>query len=148
MSEKNESGTLDGLSGDQLQNTVQNIVRDPAFGRLLAEMQGKSPGEATDIPPITPEMMAKLPQMMAALSPLVGGMRQEKEKEEKGEKGEKKPDGDGHKDTKSEAEKRKKLLAALRPYLSDGRREAMDSILKVTEMTDLLGGFHLPGSKS
>jgi hypothetical protein len=39
----------------------------------------------------------------------------------------------------NEADKRKKLLSALSPYLSDTRRGAVDQILKVTEMTDLLG---------
>jgi hypothetical protein len=70
-------------------------------------------------------MMQKLPQMMSALAPLVGGKGEEK--------------SSGGKKEPNEGEKRKRLLSALRPYLSDNRREALDQVLKVTEMTDLLG---------
>ena len=119
---------LSQMSGEELQGAIQNIMADPAFGQLLGQLQGKSPdaAEKPAMPAITPEMMQKLPQMMSALAPLVGG----------GGKSEK-TDGGGI--GRDEGEKRKKLLAALRPYLSDSRRGAVDQILKVTEMTDLLG---------
>ena len=125
-----------GLSSEQLQSAVQSILGDPAFGKLLAQVQGKSPEEPSAVPAITPEMMAKLPQMMTALAPLVqsGGGSEDKSQ-------------DPGKEGAADAEKRKKLLLALRPYLSEGRRDAVDGILKVTEMTDLLGGLHLPGSR-
>lgn len=138
MSETNDT-MLSGLSGDQLQNAVQSILRDPAFGKLLSEVQGKREDEPPAVPAITPEMMAKLPQMMTALAPLVGSSA--------GESHAKKEGGDT-KSTANDAERRKKLLMALRPYLSEGRRDALDGIVKVTEMTDLLGGLHLPGSHS
>jgi len=131
MSEK--PGDLSGMSGEQLQSTVQSIVSDPAFGRLLAQMQGKTDvpaeSEPPQIPAITPEMMAKLPQMMSALAPIVGGSQSGG-----GEQS-------GGRSAPNDAERRKKLLAALKPYLSDHRREAVDGILKVTEMTELLGGL-------
>lgn len=136
MSEE-KANALGNLSGEQLQSAVQSILGDPAFGKLLAQVQGKSPEETPAVPSITPEMMAKLPQMMSALAPLVQSGAGAEEKPKEGSKG-----GAG------EAEKRRKLLLALRPYLSDGRREAVDGILKVTEMTDLLGDLHLPGSRS
>lgn len=136
MSEE-KANTLGNLSGEQLQSAVQSILEDPAFGKLLAQVQGKSPEETPAVPAITPEMMAKLPQMMSALAPLVQASAGAEEKPKEGGKG-----------GADEAEKRRKLLLALRPYLSDGRREAVDGILKVTEMTDLLGGLHLPGSRS
>ena len=139
MSETNDT-MLSGLSGDQLQNAVQSILRDPAFGKLLSEVQGKGEDEPPAVPAITPEMMAKLPQMMTALAPLVGSGAA-------GESHAKKEGGDT-KIAVNDAERRKKLLMALRPYLSEGRRDALDGILKVTEMTDLLGGLHLPGSHS
>lgn len=125
---------LSSLSGEELQKTVSSILSDPAFGKILGELSGqtvpqKESAEPKAVPQITPEMMAKLPQMMSALAPLVSGMRGEKK-----ESGETKP-------AASEAEKRKKLLAALKPYLSSSRRDAVDSIMKVTEMTDLLSKF-------
>ena len=120
---------LNGLSGEQLQTAVQSILSDPAFGKLLREVQGGESEQPPAIPTVTPEMMAKLPQMMSALSPLLSGG--------KGGGEGRKEDGPGG--STGDAEKRKRLLAALKPYLSSSRRDAVDSILKVTEMTDLMG---------
>lgn len=119
------------MSGEELQGAVQSILANPAIGQLLGQLQGKPAEEAKEaqaapaVPTITPEMMQKLPQMMSALAPLVSG-------------GGKDSQSGGKKDL-NDGEKRKRLLAALRPYLSDNRRGAVDQILKVTEMTDLLG---------
>ena len=75
--------------------------------------------------------------MMAALAPLTGA-------------GKDSPSAQGSdKASLHDAEKRKRLLAALKPYLSGSRREAVDSIMKVTEMTDLIGrmGIGAPGTR-
>ena len=121
---------LSSLSGEELQSAVSGILSDPAFGKLLSELTGKgeapaAPEAKEKISSIPPEMLSKLPQMLSALSPLIkdGG---KKKGEDKGSSGD-------------EAEKRRRLLLALKPYLSDSRREAVDSIMKVTEMTDLMG---------
>ena len=122
------SGDISNMSGEELQGAVESILASPAFSQILGQLHGKSGEEETKapaVPAITPEMMQKLPQMMSALAPLVGG------------KGEGKSSG-GKKEL-NEGEKRKRLLSALRPYLSDNRRDALDQVLKVTEMTDLLG---------
>ena len=130
-------GALSGISGEQLQAAVQSIAADPAFGKLLGELQGKSGDAPVQIPPVTPEMMAKLPQMMSALAPLVSG----------GDGGKKSPAvQDAEKVSLHDAEKRKKLLAALKPYLSGSRRDAVDSIARMTELTDLLSTLKPPGS--
>lgn len=129
---------LSSISGEDLQKTVASILGNPAFGKILGELSGKTaptPEETpapqnVSTPQITPEMMAKLPQMMSALAPLLSGMQ-----------GEKKESGGAEKSSASDAEKRKKLLAALKPYLSSSRRDAVDSIMKVTEMTDLISQF-------
>lgn len=125
------SQDISNLSGEELQGAVQSILSNPAFSQLLGQLQGKGDSEESktpSVPTITPEMMQKLPQMMSALAPLVGGGGKESSSGGTG-----KGLGDG--------EKRKRLLAALRPYLSDSRRGAVDQILKVTEMTDLLGAL-------
>lgn len=122
------SQDISNMSAEELQGAVQSILSNPAFGQILGQLQGKGEEEQNPpaMPAITPEMMQKLPQMMSALAPLMGGAGKEKSSGGSAK--------DGH-----EGEKRKRLLAALRPYLSDGRRDAVDQILKVTEMTDLLG---------
>lgn len=122
------SQDISNMSAEELQGAVQSILSNPAFGQILGQLQGKGEEEQKNpaMPAITPEMMQKLPQMMSALAPLMGGAGKEKSSGGSAK--------EGH-----EGEKRKRLLAALRPYLSDGRRDAVDQILKVTEMTDLLG---------
>ena len=122
------SPDISNMSGEELQGAVESILASPAFSQILGQLQGKSAEEDQKkpaVPAITPEMMQKLPQMMSALAPLVGGKGEEK--------------SSGGKKEPNEGEKRKRLLSALRPYLSDNRREALDQVLKVTEMTDLLG---------
>lgn len=123
------SRDISNMSGEELQGAVQSILSNPAFAQILGQLQGKDGGEeakAPAVPSITPEIMQKLPQMMSALAPLIGGS---------------KGSGTDGKKEQSDNEKRRRLLAALRPYLSDGRRGAVDQILKVTEMTDLLGSL-------
>ena len=122
------SGDISNMSGEELQGAVESILSSPAFSQILGQLQGKSGEEEQKkpaVPAITPEMMQKLPQMMSALAPLVGGKGEEK--------------SSGGKKELNDGEKRKRLLSALRPYLSDNRRDALDQVLKVTEMTDLLG---------
>ena len=65
------------LSSEALGHAVSSILADPAFGRLLSELRGEG-GEAAAsaepaVPAVTPQMLEKLPQMMAALRPLVEG---------------------------------------------------------------------------
>jgi len=76
-------------------------------------------------------MMAKLPDMMRALAPMVSGAAS----------GSSDGAGGGSGGGKNDAEKRKRLLSALKPYLSANRRDAVDGLLRVTEMTDMLGNL-------
>ncbi len=121
---------LSSMNPADLQNAVQTILGDPAFGKLLGEITGGGEEKAAPaaVPQISPDMLSKLPQMMSALAPLLSG----------GEKKSNSTAGD-------DGEKRKRLLAALRPYLSGARRDAVDSIMKVTEMTDIMGKMGLGG---
>ncbi len=135
-----EGKDLSAMQPEELQNAVQSILKDPAFAKLVGELSGKEPAPeekqesvpVASVPQIPPEMLAKLPQMMSALSPLLSGTKDGKK-------------DDGPSAGRDDAEKRKRLLAALKPYLSSSRREAVDSILKVTEMTDLVGKMGFGG---
>ncbi len=120
-----------GISEEQLRDAVAAIAADPSVGKLLAGLRGGESGNAPSTPAVTEDMMQKLPQMMEALRPLVQG----------GGTG-----ADGAQSA-ADAEKRKKLLSALRPYLNEKRRGAVDQILRVTEVTDLLGGLEAPKPK-
>ena len=40
-----------------------------------------------------------------------------------------------------EADRREALLCALKPYVSDGRREAIDYIIRISQVSDILKGI-------
>ena len=132
------NGDVPNLSGEELQNALNSILSNPEFGKMVEHIRGNSDGTETpqDIPKnasqIPPDVLARIPQMMSALAPLVSGMSGGKKADPS-----EKPGGSGT----GEAEKRKKLLSALRPYLNQHRKDAVDNIMKVSDMTDLLGGL-------
>ncbi len=78
-----------------------------------------------------PEMMAKLPDMLATLAPLMGG----------GGPGALSALGEGKEGGGGGHSRRVALLRALRPYLSPRRREAVDYMLKMDRMGGLFRGI-------
>ena len=87
-----------------------------------------------------PEVAAKLPRIMEALGPVMAEMRAE-EKETLKEETEEKVESQSAVSTKvssASSTRRLALLKALEPYLSQNRREAMEFIMKVTSLIDLL----------
>ncbi len=118
---------MNELSEEMLKSTVEGILANPSFARLAGALREESNGNAST-PQISPDMLAKLPQIMSALAPLV---------QQKSEDGPKSAESG----SKNDADRQRKLLAALRPYLNDRRQNTVDNILKLTEMTDLLSGL-------
>lgn len=93
-----------------------------------------------------PDIAAKLPKIMEALGPVMAEMRAEDQKEKDEKSGEEKsaPSSEAvlasaiGKGKGQGSARRCALLKALEPYLSQNRREAMDYIIKVTSLIDLL----------
>ena len=96
-----------------------------------------------------PEVAAKLPRIMEALGPVISEMRTEQTAGEKEDKSTVNNEENGQSATpalslvkqnekNSASHRRRALLNALEPYLSDGRREAMNSIGKILTLIDLL----------
>lgn len=75
-----------------------------------------------------PEMLAKLPAMIEAVKPLLGNLSAPQEAETKAEQNANKSDHD----------KRTALLLALKPYLGKERADAIDYIVKISGITDML----------
>ena len=71
-----------------------------------------------------PELMAKLPQMMAVLKPMLGTDLP------------KSLSGVGH--SKSSEDYRNDLLLALKPFLSPERRNAVDAMLRISKLGNVL----------
>lgn len=98
-----------------------------------------------------PEIASKLPRIMEALGPVMAEMRAEQAAEPTAAHGE---EGDaktadktasasasallGGKTQRPGSARRCALLKALEPYLSDSRREAMEYIIKVSSLIDIL----------
>lgn len=99
-----------------------------------------------------PEIAAKLPRIMEAIAPVMAEMREEKAQNASAEKGDASllsdsapPDisalaatfgGSGKRG--GATARRCALLRALEPYLSDSRKEAMEYILKVSSIIDII----------
>ncbi len=105
-----------------------------------------------------PEIAAKLPRIMEALAPVMAEMKAEKDGDAKSgtaSGGEVRSEGEagataspdisalaatlgGIGKKSAQGSRRGALLRALEPYLSDNRKEAMEYILKVSSLIDIL----------
>lgn len=70
-----------------------------------------------------PELMAKLPSIMTMLKPMMDGKKEEKQES-------------AHK--KSSEDYRNELLCALKPFLSPERRNAVDAMLRISQLGSVL----------
>lgn len=125
--------------GNELSELIGKLMADENFGKIVEAVKGsssavaendapaddeqieappaKEASAAPSIPALSPELMAKLPAIMSMLSV-------------------KSPDGGK---SHSRMDDRKKLLYALKPFLSQKRRDAVDSIVNIAGITDLFG---------
>ena len=151
------------LNGD-FSKVLQQLMEKPEISNLIASLKSgaqSAPGDAIpaavteetadhpdnknggsaeglqqSMPALSPDMLAKLPAVMSMLSGMGAA----------GQNTDKKSDGG---ESAQEAEKpavgdaqRKALLRALRPYLNDKRRNVIDSMLQLEDLTKLFGaGF-------
>lgn len=129
------------LPGD-MSEMLGRLMADEKFGELVESLKGSfstnadnsTPAEespATEavtaaqteesasvpgIPKLSPEIIAKLPEIMGMLSSSEGGKKHN-----------------------SKMEDRKRLLTAMKPFLSEKRRHAVDSIVNIAGFADLFG---------
>jgi|GEM_PF-2174743 len=116
----------------------------PAVAVQSAAVAG-APNDTGQIGGISAEMMEKIPAIMSMLGPMLG--QQTKNQTDGADsvpasamgQGHNHERGQGGRDNERDHENRSKLLHALKPYLRHSRREAIDQILRITQITDLLG---------
>ena len=113
---------------------ISSVLQNPEITGILSSM-GMNSSKASDIPEdippkdsegsisIPPEIMAKLPQMMSALSGISGISKKE---------------GSSPSPTGKDSQ-RSALLKALRPYLSERRRSVIDGMLGMESVAKVLG---------
>ena len=113
---------------------ISSVLQNPEITGIISSMgmndqkasdtsQNTPPKDKEDSLSIPPEIMAKLPQMMSALSGISGLSQKESSS----------PSPQG-KDAQRSA-----LLKALRPYLSERRRSVIDGMLSLGGVAKVLG---------
>ena len=124
MDEQNTAAQSEGSDG--FSSILNGILSNPEMMAMISSMAGKLKGEsapaestAAETREAAPAESApeRLPETISALAPLLSG--------------------DSVKHSKRDND-RACLLRALKPYLSPGRSEAIDYIIKFSNIADLL----------
>ena len=127
---------------DGLQSALGALLSNPALMASISKIasgmpsQGAEQGETaatSTLPAIDPELVAKLPEMIRTFSPLLSGA-QSSPKPTPPKK-------------ESPSEQRCALLLALKPFLSPERQSAADSLLRLSQLSDVLGSQGFPPRK-
>lgn len=123
-----------------LSDTVSRLMESPEVAGILSALKGgeehtESSATAPPAVSIPPDIMAKLPSMISALSGMGIGAPTEMQKS----KNEETPKKAGDK-------QRKALLTSLRPYLSPHRQSIIDNMLKIEGLTGILSTVSIPTS--
>ena len=93
-----------------LSEIISSAAKDPRFGEILSSLKEKADSGEIDV------------------RSLLGGIAGGEEKNDGVQTAPQKPGMDSH----------KKLLSALRPYLGDAKRGAVDDILKISEFSGVI----------
>ena len=113
VSRLKESGMLGGTVGSPSEEPSTDAP--VAAQSDISSVTGPSDGEAQGKKPS--DIMGKLPEIIGVLAPLMG-----------------KSERMGN----AEVEKRNRLLSALKPYLNDNRRGMIDTVMSLSQITDLI----------
>ena len=92
----------------ELDGMIENAMKDPRFASILSSLKEKSDKGELDVASLLSEASGDANKPVKDSAPRVG------------------------------IENHKKLLAALRPYLKEEKREAVDSILKFGEFSGVI----------
>lgn len=138
------------MDGD-LSQMIQKIMQNPEFSSMVNELRGEMGGDKQGDAPnpqkssddITAEMMSKLPDVMAMVSPLLGKSdgnhaKSEDKSHESIQHDSKSADSLTKKYDKAKAEK---LLYAIKPYLSRNRCDMIDKCVSVMQLGDVMGAL-------
>ena len=109
-------------STPNLSDAIEQIMAHPEWISMVASALGKSPTEAeTPAPQKEEETSSSHPDdAVTTLTPMLSKLSQIKNPNPKG------------KNTRAD------LLCALKPYLSPGRQEAIDYMIRISQISDLM----------
>lgn len=118
-----------------ISSMIQKIMQNPEFSNMVKELRGEMGNNAQSVDAskstedTTADMMAKLPDVMAMLSPIIGKSESTSSSENNNDIIPKKYD-------KAKAEK---LLFAIKPYLNGTRSDIIDKCVSVMQLSDVMG---------
>ena len=139
MDDKDLSSFPEGLS-----DTLASVLGNPQIMEKISVILGSPKEDAStsqDAPTSTatdigigdalsnPELLAKLPEVISVLRPMIGGNE--------------KKEGSPKKESPSADDKRLALLCALKPYLSPGRCEAIDYFARISKLSHMIKNIKL-----
>ena len=129
---------------EDLGAAIEKIMKNPEFAGLVKELRGSD----ESVERTSEDLMARLPEVIEQLSPMLGGLEGDASKEEKTGSAEEagvpapivtKSPGSF---SKSNAER---LLRALKPYLGERRRGIIDQCVSVMQLSDLISASGVIG---
>jgi len=116
MADEKFGELVESLKGSFSANADNAPAKEPSEPEATPAVQNEAATPSPGIPKLSPEIMAKLPEIMGMLSSSEGGKKHH-----------------------SKMEDRKRLLTAMKPFLSEKRRHAVDSIVNIAGFADLFG---------
>ncbi len=125
---------------DDLSAIIGKIVQNPEFAEMVSSIKGDSkPNNSENI---TNEMMSKLPDVLAMVSPMLEG----KNENNIGDSDRDKSDISHASDksaplNKYDKGKAERLLKSLKPYLRSERCEIIDKCVSMMQITDVMGAL-------
>ena len=125
------------LSNPELMEGLKGAMQSAALQNPTTEQNASAENDkaiATNVNPqintdglatvlSNPELMTKLPSIMATLKPMMEGNKEKKS---------------DHAHKKSSEDCRNELLCALKPFLSPERRNAVDAMLRISQLGSVL----------
>ena len=127
------------MESNDITSMISKIVQNPEFIGMVNDIRGgEHSAEET-----SKEMLDKLPDVMAMVSPMLGSTQSDSAKTE--------PAADAApaasvkpmlmKPGRYDKARATKLMQALKPYLSHGRAEIIDKCLSVMQISDIVGAL-------
>ena len=119
---------------DDIASMVEKIMQNPEFREIVGELRGSRENN-----PGGDDLMSRLPEVMASLSPLLSSAGSGEAPPDQGSPpndGGETPVVSGGKFNRKNAER---LLAALKPYLRASRCGIIDKCMSVMQISELIG---------
>ena len=136
-------------SPPSLSDALERLMANPeimstitsAIGNLKAQSEAPAQNTdnvSTDTETQSPPPIPDLSKLISTLSPMLSSLSPTNNEKSSGENKIASTQDNGRRE-------REALLCALKPYVSDGRKEAIDYIIRISQISDILKQVNLKG---